>query len=101
MSNLKKKLVEFFKSTHGIILSNDQLEEVNRIVLEGNEGRIFESEMEKVRKTRRECADAAKKCLLEAGPFPNDETRAEAVENAILKSKTPNLTNSVRYMVTY
>lgn len=99
--NWQEKLHGYMEHHYGADMSDDQLKEVQTIILEGHEGLIFKSEMEKVRETRRECVRAMIKCVDNYSPFASKEVMKEDLEHAIMnESSTPNLTNSVRYILT-
>jgi hypothetical protein len=96
--NLFDKLKIVIEGNHTDI--SDKISEIIRTVMEAHEGGIFQSEMDKVRTTRMLCAIAAVDAYRQGYPFPNDETAIEAIRDAIInKSSTPNLTETVRFLL--
>lgn len=72
------------------------------LILEGYQVEIFRQELSKVKQMREQCVHAAKQAICDNHPFAGGrDSMLQTITDAIrYQSEIPNLTHTVRYMIT-
>lgn len=99
MDNLTE-IQAFIKKEIGVSVSESTIFQIEKLILEGHQSNIFRHEIKNVKLTKQFCLEAILPIIERNYPFPTIEGCKELISNELInESKTPNLTDTVRYLL--